>query len=332
MPPLYVIQQNAKLHIDNRRLHVDLEGQELASLPLGQVSQVILFGNIGITTPAMVALLAQNCEVIFLSEDGRFRGRLLGEITPHVPLRRAQYARLGEPAFVLEMARGFVASKLLHMRTLLVRHNQELKDTKIQAVIDQLAFNRDKIRVMNSLNELLGLEGASTRAYFSAYRQFFDTDWRFNDRNRRPPSDPINVLLSLTYTLLTQSAMAAVQVTGLDPYGGFLHDYAYNRPGLALDLLEEFRPVADGLVLWCVRSGQLTPGNFSPGPAERSVVLDETGFKRVLRAYEERLDRRFTHPKRGIQLTLRQCMIEQARQVAERILSGQAGYQGMGWK
>lgn len=131
MPPLYVVQQNAKLRIHNRRLQVELDGEALASLPLSQVSQVVLFGNIGLTTPAIDALLAQNSEVVFLTQRGEYRGRLIGAETPHVPLRRAQYARLGQADFALSLAKSFVAAKLSHQRALLLRHNRETGDAQM---------------------------------------------------------------------------------------------------------------------------------------------------------------------------------------------------------
>jgi CRISP-associated protein Cas1 len=332
MPPLYVVQQNAKIRVENRRVQVELDGEELSSIPLGQVSQLVLFGNIGLTTPAIGALLAAEVEVVFLSEDGLYKGRLVGSVTPHVLLRRAQYQRTVEPQYVLQTARDLVAAKLLHLHTLLVRHNREQDDVTIASAASQIKTNLSRVEDMSSLAELLGLEGTSTRAYFGGYRRFFGPEWRFSDRNRRPPQDPINVLLSLGYTLLTQVALGAMQAVGLDPYAGFLHDVAYNRPALALDLLEEFRPVIDGLILWCCHGRQITPEDFSPGPAERPVILSEAGMRRYIQAFEGRLDRRFTHPQRGVQMPLRQCVLEQARQVANRIQNNEPGYQGMGWR
>lgn len=332
MPPLYVVQQGAKLRIENRRLVVEVDEQPVTSLPLGQVSQVVLYGNIGLTTPAIGALLGEEIEVVFLSEQGQYKGRLVGSLTPHVLLRRAQYARTGEPGFVLTTARGLVSAKLIHLHTLLVRHNREKEDAVVQAAAGQIKASLERVEAQASLANLLGLEGTSSRAYFGGYRRFFGEEWRFGDRNRRPPQDPINVLLSLGYTLLTQVTLGAVQTSGLDPYAGFLHDVAYNRPALALDLLEEFRPVVDGLVLWCCHSGQITPSDFEPGPPERPIVLLEGGLKRFIQAFEQRLDRKFTHPQRGVQMALRQCILEQARQIANRVMNNEPGYQGMGWR
>jgi len=336
MPPLYVVQQNAKLRIHNRRLQVELdEGghtQVLASIPLAQVSQVVIFGNVGLTTPAIDALLAQNTEVVFLTQRGDFRGRLVGSLTPHVPLRRAQYERLGQPQFVLAMAKAFVEAKLSHQRTLLLRHNRQRGDAGIAAAVAQIEQALESLPRRTALSALLGLEGSATAAYFSGLRRLLDPIWGFEDRNRRPPRDAVNVLLSFGYTLLTHLASSAVQTVGLDPYAGFLHEIAYNRPALGLDVMEEFRPVVDGIVLWCCNSGQLTPADFTPGPAERPLILSEAGQRRFLRAFEERLDQKYTHPLRGVQFPLRQCLVEQARQIAECVLSGVPRYQGMGFR
>lgn len=336
MPPLYVIQQGAKLRIHNRQLQVEQDeadgAQVLARLPLGQVDQVVLFGNISLTTPALHALLLRGVEVIFLSEDGQYLGRLTGEITPHVPLRRAQYRSLERPDFVLQMAKGFVRAKMSSQKALLNRHNREQHDPLIQSAVDQIDLGLRSLEHRTALSSLRGLEGATTAAYFSGFRRLIGDDWHFTARLRRPPPDPINVLLSLGYTILSRLASSMVQAVGLDPYAGYLHELVYNRPALGLDLLEEFRPVVDGVVLWCCRGGMITRQDFSPGPPERPVVLSERGMRAFIQALEQRLDTRFTHPIAGQQLTLCQCLLEQARQIASRILKEDPGYQGMGFR
>jgi CRISP-associated protein Cas1 len=332
MPPVYVTTQGTRIRIDNRRLAVELEGETLLQAPLGQVSQLVLFGNIGLTTPAIDALLAQGAEVIFLTQRGDYRGRLVGTVTPHVPLRRAQYGRLGEPAFVLGMAQGFVGAKLEHQRALLQRHNRERNDPVVEESIARVSLGAEGVLRKTVLSALNGLEGAATAAYFQGYRRLLGPDWRFERRARRPPPDPINVLLSFGYTLLAQGCAGAVEAVGLDPYAGFLHEVVYNRPALALDLMEEFRPVVDGVVLWCCNGNQLTPADFTPGPVERPVVLSDPAARRFVQAYETRMDQPFTHPLRGVRYPLRQCIVEQARQVADRMLHGPPGYRGMGFR
>jgi CRISPR-associated protein Cas1 len=336
MPPLYLVQQNTKIRIRNRRVQVEDESIDpptvLVSLPLSQVEQVVIFGNVGLTTPAVDAFLEQNSEVIFLSQRGEYRGRLVGSITPHVPLRRAQYVRSGEVEFTLNMAASFVRAKLSHQRALLQRHNREKQDAEIERVIDQMKTAIEHIPRKTALSALMGLEGSASAAYFRGFRRLFDSKWKFDDRNRRPPRDPVNVLLSFGYTLLAEAAASAVQIVGLDPYAGFLHELAYNRPALGLDLMEEFRPVVDGLVLWCLNSGQFSEDDFTPGPADRPVILQAEGQKRFLLAYEKRMDARFTHPLRQMQFPLRQCLIEQAHQLAACITSGTANFTGMGFR
>ncbi len=336
MPPLYVVQQNAKIRIQNRRVLVQDEEceppQTLISIPLSQVEQIVLFGNVGLTTPAINAFLEQNTEVVFLSLRGEYRGRLVGHITPHVPLRRLQYARLNEKDFVLEMAKNFVRAKLTHQRVLLLRHQRQNSKAELQLACEQIDQAIESIAHKTVLSSLLGVEGSATQIYFRGLRSLIDPQWGFEERNRRPPRDPVNVLLSFGYTLLAEAASSAVQTVGLDPYAGFLHEVAYNRPALGLDLMEEFRPIVDGIVLWCVNSGQITLQDFEKGDAERPILLKEEGKRRFIQAYEQRLETRFTHPLRQMQFPLRQCLIEQARQIAQCIQSGDPHYQAMGFR
>ena len=341
MPTVYVVQQNTKIRIRNRRLQVerdpeaDNDGKQaeiLVSVPLGQVSQVVLFGNVGLTTPAIDALLSQETEVVFLTQRGEYRGKLVGNLTPHVPLRRAQYRGLEQPEFTLKMAGGFVSAKLQHQRALLLRNTRDERPIAVTEAAERLNAALETVSRKTTLESLRGLEGASTAAYFSGLRSFFGPEWKFDDRNRRPPADPVNVLLSFGYTLLAQSASTAAQTVGLDPFVGYLHEYVYNRPALALDLMEEFRPVVDGVVLWACRSGQLQPADFTPGPPERPVVLGDDGKRRFLQAYEQRMEQVSTHPLRGLKFPLRQSIIEQARQVADCLMKNQPEFIGMGFR
>ncbi len=336
MPPLYLVQQNTKIRIRNRRVVVEDEqsdpAQTLVSIPLSQVDQVVIFGNVSLTTPAINAFLERNTEVVFLSIRGEYRGRLLGQLTPHVPLRRLQYNRLSDEKFVLQMAKSFVSAKLAHQRTLLLRHLRQQPHVELKSACDQLEQVLQNIPHKTALSSLIGAEGAATQAYFGGLRCLIDPKWQFHERNRRPPRDPVNVLLSFGYTLLAQAAASAVQVVGLDPYAGFLHEIAYNRPALGLDLMEEFRPVVDGVVLWCLNSGQLGLSDFEPGDTERPIRLKEEGSRRFLLAYEQRMETKYTHPLRQMQFSLRQCLIEQARQIAQCIQSGLPNYQAMGFR
>jgi len=311
---------------------VELHGEILLREPLNRVGQLILFGNVQVTTQTVTALLNKDAEIIYLSYHGQFRGRLVGQVTPHVPIRRAQYRALERPEYLLAHARGLVRAKIQHQLTLLRRQNRERQDPVIDASIARLAEARDQVGRRANLNSLRGHEGAAAQAYFRGYRQLFGPEWRFEARRRRPPPDPINVLLSLGYTLLAQAAFSAVQTVGLDPYAGFFHDFKYNRPTMALDLMEEFRPIVDSPILWAVHSGQITPAHFQPGPAHRPVILNDEGKKRFLAAYERRMMQPHRHPGRDQRLPLRQCMIEQARQIARRLIQDRPGYTDIGFR
>ena len=249
-----------------------------------------------------------------------------------MPLRRSQYRILDDPAYQLIHSRAIVRAKLQHQLTLLRRHGANRNDAVIQAAIQRLIQARDQVERRVSLASLRGHEGAAAQAYFSGYRHLFGPEWHFEARRRRPPPDPINVLLSLGYTLLSQAASSAVHAVGLDPYAGFFHDFKYNRPTMALDLMEEFRPVIDGLILWAVNSGQITPAHFESGSSSRPVILNDEGKRRYLAAYEQRMMRRSRHPLKKKQLTLRQSLIEQARQIATRLMQHDPGYTGMGFR
>ena len=329
MPPFYVIEQGARLSHDGRRLVVSKDERELATAPLVHVSEVVLLGNIGLTTPAIKLLLLENIDVVFLTQDGGYCGRLTGPLTPHVLLRRKQYRAQEDAAFAQAMAQCVVRGKLANMRTLLMKHNREVGDAAIASAVDALQAALDRVPRTTTLNSLSGVEGAATAAYFGAWKRLLRPEWKFEKRQRRPPPDPINVLLSFGYTLLARAAQGAVEATGLDPYAGFLHGVEYNRPSLALDLMEEFRSVVDGVVLWCVNSGQVSPSDFAPGGAERPVVMSDEAKRKFIAAYERRMDEEIIHPRQNERLPLRRCILAQARVVVDCIQKFRPEYMPM---
>ena len=319
MPPLYLIEQGAKLQHDGRRLIVSKNDQELASTPLAHVSEIVILGNVGVTTPTMKLLLAENIDVVFLTLDGDYCGRLIGAATPHVVLRRQQYRCQENATFALTMAQRIVSGKLANLRVLLQRHNRERNDAVITSAIDALHHALERVPRTTTLNALNGVEGAATAAYFGAWKRLLKGDWKFEKRIRRPPTDPINVLLSFGYTLLAHAAQSAVQAVGLDPYAGFLHAVEYNRPSLALDLMEEFRVVVDGVIQWVCNSGQIQPNDFTPGDAARPIVMSDDAKRKFIQAYENRMNETLLHPRQNERLTLRRCILAQARGIVECI-------------
>ena len=265
MATLYVTEPGARIEKEYRRLLVTKEDEVLLRVPLSRVSDVVLVGWTGATTPALLALLDAGIELAFVSRSGTLRGRLAPPTAKNIPLRHKQYERAVDEGFCLEIARAIVGGKLRNERTLarrLCRGHAEIDVASIEEITSAIKQVDDA----PNMDSLRGLEGAGARAYFQVLRHAVALEWRFEKRVRRPPGDPVNAMLSLGYTLLGHNIMTALEVVGLDPYDGFFHADKYGRPALALDLVEEFRSViVDSVVLTIVNKRMLTPDDFRPG-------------------------------------------------------------------
>lgn len=325
--PLYLIEQGSQLRQDGRRLLVQKGDQVLARVAVLQISQVIVFGNVEVTTPALKLLLDEGLEVVFLSLYGKFYGRLVGESSGHGSLRVAQVLRSQEPEFALALARSFVRGKLHNMRVFLQRYARREGDPAVAAAVDGIGGMLERVDSCQTINSLSGVEGQASAVYFGAFKRLLHPPWRFEKRMRRPPPDPVNALLSLAYTILGQNLLGAVWTAGLDPYVGFLHQLSYNRPSLSLDLMEEFRPiVADSVVLRCLNNEILKPEHFQPGEeAERPVVLGEEGMRLFVRELEHRLTQEFKHPADGERITYRRLFLLQAYALARAVNESRVG-------
>ncbi len=324
MPPLYIVEQGAQVRSVARRLIVEKDGQELRSAPLDQVDEVVIVGNATLTTPAMKLLLFEGVDTVFLTLDGLYCGRLVGPLSKHGSLRREQYARSMQPEFALAVARACVAGKLRNTRALLMRYQRSLNLPELEQAAAQINALIARAEAAANTPSLMGVEGAGSAAYFGVFARLLKRDWGFRKRARQPPPDPVNVLLSFGYTLLAKHLEAAVCVAGLDPQIGFLHEVSYGRPSLALDLMEEFRPiVADSVALRCLNMGLIGPEDFTPGDdPSRPIVLSEKGAKNFIREYETRLVDEFIHPALNERVTYRRCFELQARAMATAIRTG----------
>lgn len=331
MPALYLIEQGAALHCDGDRMEVRRDDDVLQSVPLVKVEQVIVFGNVQLSTPAIKRLLDRRIEVVFLTQAGRFHGRLVGQTTPHVALRRMQYRRAEDKEWAHGVARAMVGGKLRNQRALLQRFRRDRVDppAELDGSIAALQEMIDKSARTQGRSALMGAEGFGTKRYFAGLRELFrDADWGFTARIRRPPTDPVNVLLSLGYSLLLNNVLGMVETAGLDPYLGFLHVDEYNRPSLALDLMEEFRPLlVDSLVLRCCNGGGITPAEFTTtDDPERPILLSDAGKRTFVRAFEERMRLEVLHPEGSDsgagRVPYRRCIELQARRLVRAIQRG----------
>lgn len=322
---LYLTEQGATLSRSGERLVVEKDGETLTDLPAAKVLRVFVFGNVSLTTPAIAYLLREGKEVAFLSSRGRYYGRLISSESKNPMLRRAQLLATGDSASCLELSRSLVVAKLVNQRRILHRRPGE-KATAVAADISELI---EKARATESTSSLRGMEGLAARAYFGAFGELLD-GMEFTGRHRRPPPDPVNSLLSLGYTLLTYEAFSAVASVALDPYIGFFHTDTYGRPSLALDIMEELRPViVDLLVLGCVNQRRLSLDDFEIGEQNEKPIalLTNEARKRFLALYEQRMMTPITHLSRP--MTYRGALHAQARQIVNYIRNPQRGYEAV---
>jgi CRISPR-associated protein Cas1 len=317
--PLYVVEQGTKIVREGRRLNVVKNDETLTSTAVLQLSQVIIFGNSQVTTPALRLLLDEGAEVVMLSRSGRFYGRLVGATNGNGALRVAQVLCSRDTAFAQATAQACVHGKLHNTRVLLQRYARRHPDEtgKIHAAVDRLGELIARVPRTQTNNSLMGVEGQGAAIYFGVLPALLKPPWQFRQRTRRPPLDPVNALLSFAYTLLLQNVLGAVQTAGLDPYVGFLHQINYNRPSLALDLVEEFRPIiADSLVLRCLNNEIITREHFEEGDEARPIQLTQEGIRRFIREFETRLTQSFTHPVSQQRVTYRRLFHLQAYALA----------------
>lgn len=326
MPTLYVMETGARIELEHDRLLVTLEDETLLRVPLRRVSQVVLMGQVGATTPALHGLLRREIPLCFLSARGEFLGRLVGCAGLNLPLRKAQFERDADAGFCLRLARALTAGKIRNQYTLISRWLRRAGRGQAASEREALADLRRAVLSAGQapdLDSLLGVEGSAANQYFDLYQSLFDPAWQFTGRNRRPPRDPINALLSLGYTLLHVNLVAALELVGLDPYLGFYHADDYGRPALALDLEEEFRaPVVDSLVYSLARHEQLRPGDFTGGPSGGSTWLKDTARREFVEQYSRKLRSTITTAATGRALAYLKHFEVQARGLA-RLISGE---------
>jgi len=317
---LYVNEQGTSLRKASKRLLVAKNGQTLQAVRLHEVERVVLFGNIQVTTPAAATLLDAGVEVSFLSQYGRFRGRLAPTDSKNVPLRLAQFRRYEDRDFRLTLARQIVAAKIRNGRALLLRYGRNHPEVDLTAAVGQLDAALKALPGQTAIPELMGTEGQAAAAYFRAYGQMFRRELQFSTRNRRPPRDPINSLLSLGYTLLTSEAAGAVAAHGLDMHIGYFHEVEYGRPSLALDLVEEFRqPLIDRFTLNLANKRVLTEPDFEDR-GEEGVFLHSEPRKRFFAFYERLMTASFKERSSREEVTFRTLLQRQTRRLVQAIL------------
>lgn len=282
---VYVQTQGARIIKEGRHLLVKKEGDTYHTLFVYKLEQLVLFGNIQITPAALAMLFSENVDTVFMRRNGRYLGRLEMPEPRNIFLRLRQYERARDEEFRLHVARSIVSGKLANMATLLARLGRRGQGKEAKKAGRDVRNLGLKATEAESLDQLMGYEGAASGIYYRHLGMGLYGDWGFTKRVRRPPTDPVNSVLSLLYTFLTNRAYAAVRQSGLDPYPGALHSLDYGRHSLPLDLVEEFRtPVADALMLSLFNQGVLKEGDFHyyhPQMQDRETSSKEEAIERA---------------------------------------------------
>ncbi len=320
--PLYVQTQGAMLGKSGDRLTVKLKDELLAERRLMDVSQVSLFGNVMFSAQALRELTTRGIPVCHFTYGGWFHGITSGLVHKNIELRIRQFEIAADASQSLQIARWFISGKIRNSRTLLRRHLPDDSGDTISRtqLLDSLADWRCKAERATSAETLLGLEGMAAKTYFAGFFSLLNGRHEFdvNDRNRRPPRDPVNAVLSFVYSLLVKELTVVLQAVGFDPMLGFFHRPRYGRPSLALDVAEEYRPlIGDSVALMAFNNGEVDHNSF----LERAgaVTLTEAGRKAIIAAFERRLEQEVTHPTFGYRVSYRRIMEVQARLLARTV-------------
>lgn len=322
--PLYVQMQGAVVGKSGDVLEIKLKGQAVQTARLMEVSHLAIYGNVQVTTQALRELCARNIPVCYFTYGGWFQGITTGMAHKNVELRCQQYAAAMDPERSLLIARQIVFGKIRNCRTLLRRNHT----APSSAVLDELHRLAAAAHTARSMATLLGLEGAAGRCYFSEFQGMLkvsSTTFDFRGRNRRPPTDPVNAVLSFLYSMLIKQTQVTALAVGFDPYLGFYHQPKYGKPALALDLAEEFRPiVADSVCIGLLNNGEIGAEHvISRGGA---VALTQLGRRKVIEGFERRLDTLVTHPLFGYAVSYRRVMEIQARLLSRHLLGEVRAY------
>jgi CRISP-associated protein Cas1 len=312
--PLYVQRQGARVQKDGEVLRVFADDALLAEARLLEISQLALFGRVQASTAVIHELCRRGIPICYFSPGSWFYGITHGMSHKNVELRRRQFTVAEDVVRSLALSRRFVQSKILNSRTLLRRNHPN----PIQAILLGLRDDVRRAGKADTSETLLGIEGTAAGRYFAHFSGMLKAmdgalkAFDFQGRNRRPPRDAVNALLSFAYALLVREFTVVLLSVGLDPYLGFFHRPRYGRPALALDLMEEFRPLlADSVVLTAINNGEVRPADFVVSMG--SVALTPEGRTRLLQAYERRMSQEITHPTFGYRISYRRVLEVQAR-------------------
>ncbi len=328
----YIVNEISKIRALGDNLVIERQGQADCILHLFKLNQVVIFGKAELTASARNLLMLKNIDVTFMSKSGKYLGRMENPYGKNIFLRQAQFLLLSDNNHALKLAKIIVKGKLKNYHSFLSRQSREHQDVHIKDIKSDIERLNMKIDRAKDINSVRGYEGMGSRLYFSVYKQIFNKDWGFTKRIRRPPTDPINSLLSLGYTLLANHIDAYIKITSLDPYMGFFHQPTYGRPSLTLDLMEEFRPlIVDTLILKILNLGMIRPDDFkiitdNDPTKDGGLRLHEEPLKKYLRLFEEKLNQKPLAYGYEEHLTYKSLIERQVQNFAKTLMDAQKEY------
>ena len=358
MAVVYLAEQNALVAKEGNRLLVKKDKEVIHTLHTFKIDQVVIFGNIFLTPSAIKHLLSAGIDTAFMTRNGRYLGRLQPPLGKNILLRKEQFRRADDPEYCLQTAKLIVKGKLNNLRTVLMRLNRTREDVDLSDHVVGIRSLIDKADTAPSNESLQGCEGKGTAFYFDGFSKgILSDDLEFTRRIRRPPTDPVNALLSLGYTLLLNTVLSAISIAGFDPYLGFLHTTEYGRPSLALDLMEEWRPVIiDTLVLSVINLKVLDKSDFEFSTYEDvdeiesesiegdvldvqkvarevkthlPVKLTDPGFRKYISQFERKMSQKVQYHLKDQNLSYRDCIREQVYHFARYIRGEDKAYSPM---
>jgi len=340
MHNVYVLEQGSYLRKNGENLTMYKEGRPVQDIPLKELNQLVLCGYASLSGAVIDVLVRSRVETVFMDPRGGFRGRLFVDEHKYVQRRRNQYLKLSRPEFALKTAAYVVQAKLANQARLLQRRFSGDAAAASALALRKVSGQADKVK---DLDMLRGMEGTGARLYFDCWGEYLQgTGFAFPGRNKRPPLDPVNAVLSFVYTLLTNEILSAIKIVGLDPYLGSLHEIAYGRPSLACDLVEEWRTyIADRFVLGLVKSRALNPEDFVYRNVRDVDFVDEKDLKdkrpvemkpgvcrALVQAYEKWMRRKVKLPAtQGGKCSLRSALRLQVRNFEKYIMGETDTYQ-----
>lgn len=336
---LFVTTQGAYLSKEGETVTVKVEQKIKLRIPIHTIGGIVCFGNV-LSSPFLLGFCAEkDVAVSFLSEHGRFLARVQGPVSGNVLLRREQFRRADNASASVHIARSVLIGKLSNCRTVLQRalrdHGDKIDKTSVQRAVNLISVALKRLPAESDLNTIRGVEGDTARVYFDVFDHLIvaqKDDFTFNGRNRRPPLDNVNCLLSFLYTMVTHDVRSALESVGLDPQVGFLHRDRPGRPGLALDMMEEFRPfIADRLALSVINLAQVNKKGFSRMKTG-AVLMDDTTRKTLLVNYQQRKQDEIQHPFLNEKVTIGLLFHMQALLLARYLRGDLDGYPPFIWR